>query len=215
MLVGSGPQPPRRERSAWLSGLIALIVVAVGAGIVTAVSVFGEDRDDREGRLERADAAVTLDEVRRYDDLETLHTLGDVDYAQVPPVGGQHYPTWLDCGVYDAPVADELAVHALEHGTVWLTHDPDLSADELEVLADALPANGILSPYPGMDAPVVVTVWGRQLALDGADDPRLALFVAEYGAGETAPEPFASCAGGVRGPGGLPADPGSGSGRQV
>jgi hypothetical protein len=54
---------------------------------------------------------------------------------------------------------------------------------------------------------VVVTVWGRQLALVGADDPRLPLFLHRYGGGETAPEPFASCAGGVRDP-----DPSAGDG---
>ncbi len=54
-----------------------------------------------------------------------------------------------------------------------------------------------MAPYPGLDAPVVVTVWGRQLSLDGADDPRLGLFIEAFGAGETAPEPTASCAGGL------------------
>ena len=41
--------------------------------------------------------------------------------------------------------------------------------------------------------------------LTGADDPRLALFLAELGHGETAPEPLASCAGGIE----PPADPGT------
>ena len=41
-------------------------------------------------------------------------------------------------------------------------------------------------------------MWGRQLALTGADDPRLRLFIAAFGDGHTAPEPFASCAGGIR-----------------
>ena len=44
-----------------------------------------------------------------------------------------------------------------------------------------------------------MTVWGRQLRLTGADDPRLPLFLAAFGDGHTAPEPFASCAGGVTG----------------
>jgi hypothetical protein len=57
---------------------------------------------------------------------------------------------------------------------------------------------------------VVVTVWGRQLALTGADDPRLGMFVAAFGDGHTAPEPFASCAGGVRDP-----DTGDGTTQQV
>ena len=41
-------------------------------------------------------------------------------------------------------------------------------------------------------------MWDRQLRLTGADDPRLPLFLERFGDGHTAPEPFASCAGGVR-----------------
>lgn len=51
-------------------------------------------------------------------------------------------------------------------------------------------------------APPVVTVWGRQLDLSGADDGRLDLFIAAFGHGETAPEPGVSCAGGISDPSG-------------
>jgi hypothetical protein len=138
--------------------------------------------------------------VKSYDDLKADHTSDDVDYPQSPPVGGPHHPVWLDCGVYDDPVPEENVVHDLEHGTVWIAYDPALGEDDIAMLADALPQNGILSPYPGLSAPVVVTVWGRQLELDGPDDPRLALFIKTFGGGETAPEPSASCAGGERDP---------------
>ena len=152
---------------------------------------------------ERAAGPVGLDAVEVYDDLEVAHTTADVDYPQSPPVGGPHAPVWLDCGAYDEPVRDENAVHDLEHGSVWITYDPEADVD-VAALEDAVPQNGILSPYDGLDAPVVVTVWGRQLALDGADDPRLALFIDTFGGGETAPEPFASCAGGVHAADGEP-----------
>ena len=114
-----------------------------------------------------------LSAVKSYDDLSADHTPDDVDYPQSPPVGGEHAPEWLECGAYDVPVREENAVHDLEHGTVWISYDPDLGADDVAALAELLPQNGIMAPYPGLDSPVVVTVWGRQLALDGADDPRL------------------------------------------
>ena len=57
-----------------------------------------------------------------------------------------------------------------------------------------------------------MTVWGRQLRLTGADDPRLPLFVAAFGDGHTAPEPFASCAGGMTGGTGDGSGNGSGYG---
>ncbi len=100
---------------------------------------------------------------------------------------------------------DENAVHDLEHGTVWITHDPGMSQSELDALAAQLPDNGIMSPHEDLPAPVVVTVWEAQLALDGADDERLGLFLEEYGDGHTAPEFGASCQGGTPDPqGALP-----------
>ena len=48
---------------------------------------------------------------------------------------------------------------------------------------------------------------GAQLRLDGADDPRLELFIEAYGDGHTAPEPNTSCHGGTDDPtGGTGAD---------
>lgn len=178
------PQP--RDRAPLVALLVTLLLAAL---IVTAAAVVP--------RLLAEPVDRTLDQVRVYDDLPTTHVDGDVDYEQDPPVGGQHADRWLDCGAYETQVRAENVVHDLEHGTVLLTYRPGTSTADVERLEALLPDNGILSPWDGLDAPVVVTVWGRQLALTGADDPRLPLFIDTFGAGETAPEPFASCAGGV------------------
>jgi len=191
-LLSSEPTPPRPSRAPVIA--LAVIGVAIIACLAVAVPMF----------LVEDPVPADLKAVRSYDDLAVDHTAKDVDYPQSPAVGGPHAPVWLDCGVYDEPVREENAVHDLEHGTVWIAYDPDLDGDDVDELADALPQNGILAPYPGLTAPVVVTVWGRQLELVGADDPRLSLFLRRYGGGETAPEPFASCAGGVRDPGQAP-----------
>jgi len=190
LLASFGPEPPRRSRGP----VIALAVI--GAAIVVALAVAIPLL------VTESPVPSDLTAVKSYDDLSTDHTPDDVDYPQSPPVGGEHAPVWLECGVYDEPVREENAVHDLEHGTVWFSYAPDLDADDVSTLADELPQNGIMAPYPGLTSPVVVTVWGRQLALVGADDPRLELFIRTYGGGETAPEPFASCAGGVRDPSG-------------
>ncbi len=145
-------------------------------------------------------ADTDLGGVATYDDLTREHTTRAVEYPQSPPVGGDHFGAWADCGVYDAPLPDELAVHDLEHGAFWFSYDPGaLDAPAVAALAAELPENGIMAPYDGLDAPVVATVWGRQLALTGPDDPRLPLFLDAFAGGDTAPEPFASCAGGLSG----------------
>ncbi len=149
-----------------------------------------------------APAQVTLDDVVTYEDLPTTHTEKPVTYDQSPAVGGPHARAWLDCGTYDEPVREENVVHDLEHGTVWFAVSEDLDPESLAALGAMLPDNGILAPYPGLDAPAVVTVWGAQLRLTGAEDPRLPLFLAAYGNGRTAPEPMASCDGGLSDPDG-------------
>ena len=151
---------------------------------------------------ERAQRALDLTLVETWEITDRAHTTDDVTYPQDPPAGGAHAPIWLACGVYDEPVRDENAVHDLEHGAVWITHDPDLSDDDRAVLAGQLPDNGIMSPREGLPSPVVVTVWGAQLRLDSADDRRLGLFLEEYGDGHTAPEFGVSCEGGTPSPDG-------------
>lgn len=147
-------------------------------------------------------AGLDLSGVRTYEITDRHHSEGDLDYPQTPPAGGPHHPVWLDCGAYDEPVRDENAVHDLEHGTVWITYDPALPARDVTRLANLLPDNGILSPHSDLTAPVVATVWGAQLALDGATDRRLLLFIDKYGDGHTAPEFGASCHGGTSDPSG-------------
>lgn len=185
----------RRRR--WVTVVLAAAVAVVALSAAIAFSLVNDD-----GRVSGGTPAadVNLDEVEFIEKENTTHTQEDVEYDELPPVGGPHNPVWLDCGVYDEPVPEENVVHDLEHGTVWVTYRPGLNQGDIDALAQVLPQNGILSPYDDLQSPVVVTVWGTRLELDGADDPRLPLFIANYGAGETAPEPGASCAGGLRDP---------------
>ena len=196
-----------RPEDADRSRRLPLVVATVGAVLVLGAALVAPlvDRVLRGDERERRALDLTL--VETWDISDRAHTPDEVDYPQNPPAGGAHAPIWLACGVYDEPVRDENAVHDLEHGTVWITHDPDLSDEDVDVLADQLPANGIMSPRDDLPSPVVVTVWGAQLRLDGADDARLALFLEEYGDGHTAPEFGVSCEGGTPDPqGALPGD---------
>lgn len=133
----------------------------------------------------------------------TSHTEDPVDYPQSPPAGGPHNPVWLNCGVYDQPVPNENAVHALEHGAIWVTYDADaLSDDELATLKSHLPSSYvILSPYDGLDSPVVLSNWNHQLKLDSVDDARISEFFEEYWRSRDVPEPNALCTGAIDAPG--------------
>lgn len=120
-------------------------------------------------------------------------------YEQVPPTGGVHRNAWQNCGAYDRFIANENGVHSMEHGSVWITYDPGLPQDQVDTLASKAEQEFVLvSPYPGMDAPVVASVWGKQMELDGADDSRLDPFIRQYRKNpENSPEPQGICYGGT------------------
>lgn len=109
------------------------------------------------------------------------HQWGKIDYKQSPPVGGPHNYNWQRCNgdVYDAPIANEHAVHAMEHGAVWITYRPDLAKSEVDKLAAKVKGNDymLMSPYPGLDKAISLQAWGYQLKLDSASDPRIDQFI--------------------------------------
>jgi hypothetical protein len=179
---------------------LPLLLAGVGAAVILGAALIAPLVDQVLRGDQRAQRALDLSQVELAVIEDRTHTMADVDYPHDPPMGGAHAPVWLACGVYDEPVREENAVHDLEHGSVWLTHDPDLSAEDVEVLASRLPRNSIVSPRKGLPSPVVVTVWGAQLRLDGPDDRRLDLFVEAYGDGHTAPEFGVTCEGGTPDP---------------
>ncbi|WP_017580710.1 DUF3105 domain-containing protein [Nocardiopsis valliformis] len=144
-----------------------------------------------------------IDGVQEYTVGDFSHVeIGDVvDYDQSPPVGGQHWPSWQNCGVYGAPVTPELAVHSMEHGAVWITYDPELPEEEVQTLQNFYNPGDylVISPYEGdMPAPIVASSWGRQIAVDSADDENLSRYVQFYERGTDVPEPGASCSGAIQ-----------------
>jgi hypothetical protein len=181
-----------------------LLVVAVAGVLVLALIgatalVLLQDKGRKDQLAAAANAPIPG--VQEYPNLSRNHVVGPVAYPQTPPVGGDHAAIWMSCGVYPAPVKTEEAVHSLEHGAVWVTYRPDLPADQVSVLAGVVSKYpyGLLSPFVGLDSPLVASAWGLQLKLPSASDPRLEEFVAKYQNGPQTPERGASCAGGDEG----------------
>ena len=193
--MSSTPAPPDRSRSRRIIILVGLLVLVAALGFELYKATRPPKGGDPHNDIPALKATKTFDYVGNE------HTTDPVKYAQTPPAGGPHDPTWDKCGMaYSAPPRNENAVHDLEHGTVWITYRPGLDAAGVQSLQTQLEGlksgKWMLSPYPGLPAPVVVTVWNAQLDLKGADDPRLPVFIKEYGDEHTAPEPLSTCGGG-------------------
>ncbi len=182
------------RRPRWIA---TLGITAVSLAALTACG--GDTDEGATGQSADPGTSAELGGVAEYDDLSRNHVEGTVAYTQNPPVGGDHSPVWINCGAYTDPVQPEMAVHALEHGAVWLAYDPALDAADLETLASVADGNGfvLVSPVAGIEAPVVATAWGLQLSLESVDDERLTQFVTSYAQGPQTPEPGAPCTGGM------------------
>ena len=186
----------RRKRAVLRQRLTkAVVITLLVAGLIAWIFV------PRQGSYTPGSAGELIEGVQFFQN-PAGHTTGPVTYAQTPPAGGEHHPTWLNCGIYGEPVPNVYAVHSLEHGAVWVTYDPELSADALARLREHLPSSYvILSPYVGLPAPIVLTAWNVQLHVENPDDPRVPRFFEEYWRSQRVPEPGALCTGGSDGPG--------------
>lgn len=170
----------------------------VALGLITAAAIPLVNQAQQKAEIEAA-ANAPIEGVEEFTDLSSNHVEGAVDYASIPPVGGDHNAVWQNCGVYTEPVTDENAVHSLEHGAVWIAYSPDLPADDV----DALTARAeneqyvLVSPYEGVESPITLSAWGFQLEVDDPADPRIDAFLERYLQGEQTPEPGAACFGGT------------------
>ncbi|SFN37360.1 DUF3105 domain-containing protein [Mycetocola miduiensis] len=180
-------------------GIITAIVagVAIVAFLVTALVI----ATPRSASYTAGGSGAEIEGVETFTNTNK-HVETAVQYAQTPPAGGDHNPAWLNCGVYTEPQANENAVHSLEHGAIWVTYDPSISAEELDLLKTKLPSTFvILSPFEGLPSPIVLSGWDVQLQVDEASDERIGEFLEEYWKSGDVPEPNAPCTGAVDGPG--------------
>lgn len=103
------------------------------------------------------------------------------EYNSDPPTSGLHYATELDTGFYDENIYTFPAaylVHNLEHGYVIFWYNCNLldesACTELKsqirsVMDEFNSIKMIAYPWDSLDAPVVMTSWGRMLRFEAFD----------------------------------------------
>jgi len=172
----------KQRKTLMIAGPIVVVVLFLAVGLILRLT-----EPDVEGTVFVESAPANQHE------LDITYEPGDL-----PPTGGVHQPTWQNCGIYDQPVAAEYAIHAMEHGAIWVTYQPELANADVSALQDMLRGDSyvILSPYPGQTAPIALTGWDLQLTVDSVADSRITEFVDKY-TGSRGPESGASCSGGV------------------
>lgn len=105
-----------------------------------------------------------------------------IAYATATPTSGPHTPGSPRCGILGQQLPPELAVHALEHGSVVIWYQPELAGDEvggLRAIVNRFDDRVILSPNGQLDQPIVATAWNRLKAYETAD-PEIEEFIDTY-----------------------------------
>ncbi|MFI0810060.1 DUF3105 domain-containing protein [Streptomyces echinatus] len=199
----------RESRNRILVIAASVVVVAgLAVGGVVLVNAQSDKKDsatasdDGKGSGDTGHFTAGADGVKTWSGkLSRTHVTSRVTYPMHPPVGGDHNPVWLNCNgnVYTEPVQDENAVHALEHGAVWVTYTGKAQKADVDALAAKVKSTpySLMSPYENQDAPLILSAWGHQVAVKSAKDPEVDKFFATYVQGRQTPEPGASCTGGV------------------
>jgi hypothetical protein len=192
-----------QKQTPWgvIASIIAVVVFAAAVVVVVVVT-----RGDSGGGCSGANAAYCQPEVAAAKQISGVihkvepkhrHVNRTVKYDTTPPTGGDHSQFWADCAgtVYPNPIANENAVHGLEHGAVWLTYREGLPASDVTALANSVKGQKyvFMSPYPNLRSKVSLQAWGYQLFVNSVTDPRINQFLALAQNPQITPEAGASC----------------------
>ncbi|MDX3517621.1 DUF3105 domain-containing protein [Streptomyces scabiei] len=176
------------------------VTTAILAGLVGGGWYLIDSAQEKEAAQAAAKAAP-VDGVKSWSKLTQNHVTEPVEYKMSPPVGGDHHQVWVNCDkqVYTKAVPNENAVHALEHGAVWITYNDKAAEADVESLTGLVKKTtySFMSPYEDQSSPIVLSAWEHQLKVDEASDPRVRKFLNKYVQGEQTPEPGAACSGGM------------------
>lgn len=211
---GKGRKPIKPIKVAgsrsWGPIAMAAAVVVVALGII-GFGVYYVVKSDTTSWEEQAAEISGIENFRKSDPAlveGAQHQAGAVQYKQLPPVAGPHNGVPQNCtgDVYDAPIANEHAVHSMEHGAVWITYKAGLPAGDVERLSAKV--RGVdkimMSPVDGMTSNISLQAWGYQLKVDSADDGRIDQFIRALRVNASTEGPTAACDGGVTATGTTP-----------
>ena len=210
-----GGKAPRsvaaRKETPWVTIVAVVAILALAGSVFAYYWVQSSGQRAQDAREEQAQAFAPSKSnpdpskdirgvvTKKYEGGAHIRPDQRVDYHKLPPFGGPHDGFWAACTgtVYEQPVRNENMVHSLEHGTVWIAYNPkQVKGEALETLTTRVKGEPymMMSPYPGLDAPVSLQSWGHQLKVKSASDPRIDQFIAALKRNpNTYPEIGASC----------------------
>lgn len=123
------------------------------------------------------------------------------DYNSNPPSSGQHWhvPGLAPAkpGIYDRTLDDEILVHNLEHGYVWISYIPPktqssestseaklgIADDDVNRLKEIVQKDDwkiVMESREANDSKIALVAWGRVLKMDDIDYDKVKAFIKTY-----------------------------------
>ncbi len=123
---------------------------------------------------------VITDQGREHVGPEHKHT-----YNSNPPTSGPHFSSPAEWGVYKEELADEILIHNLEHGGIWISYKPDVPDDvrvKLENFYEKWGRKIIVTPRVKNDTDVALVAWGHldKFGVSEYSDERVDRFIKAF-----------------------------------
>jgi len=104
-------------------------------------------------------------------------------YNSNPPTSGWHYASTATWGFHNSELPDELIIHNLEHGGIWITFKDATDAevvDALVALARGYRTKVIVTHRPTNDSRIALAAWGHLMKLDRFDRGAIVDFINRF-----------------------------------
>jgi len=177
-----------QDLSSKRQGTIIKVVVLLLAIFIVAGLVFLFTRPPRE----QPEIGQAIPELGRNHIAEG--TVPKEPYNSNPPTSGPHWAQQAECKIYTEEVADQAALHSMEHGGVWISYknkDDQELIKNLTSLVQSAGSKVLLSPRAANDSAIAVASWARLLKLENFDEKQIADYI-RYNKNKS-PEPLAAC----------------------
>lgn len=107
------------------------------------------------------------------------------DYNSNPPTSGPHFATPSEWGVYKEEIHDQILIHNLEHGGIWIAYKPSISAEvvsKLEAIAKEFGRKVIMAPRPANDTDIALAAWNHldKFSAGEFSEERVRAFIKAY-----------------------------------
>lgn len=120
-------------------------------------------------------------------------------YNSNPPTSGPHYKDPALWGVYDYEVQDQVFIHNLEHGGIWISYRPGINSEVIHHLEEISKDSGkiVMAPRSANDADIALAAWGHLDKFSAAEfsEERVRAFIRAFH--NRGPEGVLSMGGGI------------------